>query len=162
MCVCVCALRVCLWFFLLSVWSFFNPISEVDFAALLLSCWNSRVDSSFSRACLLAFIFIPVFVVLFIVVLRFASRLFLSVFGFQKEKKKLPRNFYCVGVVSLCFLVLLVFVICAVCLRSFKEKEEEESEVFLCLCSLWRQNYSRFRRIFLLLHRWKIDFVRRV
>jgi hypothetical protein len=57
LCVCVCALRVCLWFFLMSVWSSFNPISEVDFATLLSSCWNSRVDSSFSRACLLAFFF---------------------------------------------------------------------------------------------------------
>ncbi len=44
------------------------------------------MDSSFSRACLLAFfllfLFLSLFVVLFIVVLRFASRLFLSVFGF--------------------------------------------------------------------------------
>ncbi len=80
----------------------------------------------------------------------------------RRKRKKLRRNFYCVGVVSLCFRVLLLFVICVVCLRSFKEKEEEESKVFFFpLCSLWRQNYCRFRRVFLLL-RWKIDLVRRV
>lgn len=116
------------------------------------------MDSSFSLARLLAFIFIPVccFALCF-------SSISFGVWFLEGKETKLRRNFYCVGVASLCFRVLLLFVICVVCLRSFKEKEEEESKVFFSLCSLWRQNYSRFRRVFLLLLlRWKIDLVRRV